>query len=85
MKDRIETRIIDVCCPITGHTERMELAFLIVNEKAFDVQHNFCDQYHLCETCRRCGADVKGFFKANPDWRELTPYAPLRLSPQGRE
>lgn len=85
MKDGLEPKEIKVCCPISGHTESILIWFAWSNGSVVSVEHNFCDQLRDCETCRRCGRDIRDFFKENPDWRELTPYVPFRLSPQERE
>lgn len=73
----VKQRTVEVQCPITGKTEKMGLVFLMVEGKALDVKHGFCDQYHLCETCAKCGEDVSKFFLQYPQWVDLRPYAPL--------
>lgn len=77
MKGEITERIVEIRCPITGHTEKMGLQFLMVDGKAFDVRHGHCDQHHACEMCELCGKDVRAFFLQDPQWVDLHPYAPL--------
>ena len=81
----VKQRTVEVRCPITGKTEKMGLGFLWVDGEVIRVEHNFCDQYHLCKTCEKCGEDVRAFFKENPNWTDIRPYAALRSSPKEHE